>query len=112
MGVLLQWFILSLFVKKHSFIKVFTTPKLDYNDELADAFSRYINVSTPVLTNISSCLWISLDFEEVKSRFTTTFLLKVEWTDARLTWYDLNEDTDLNIPSKEQKKIIWFPKRG
>ena len=48
--------------------------------------------------------------EEVKSRFTATFTLKVEWIDARLTWYDLNEDIDLNIPSKEHKRNIWFPK--
>ena len=36
---------------------------------------------------------------EVQSRFTTTFNLKLEWIDARLTWYDLNDELDLNIPS-------------
>ena len=48
--------------------------------------------------------------EEVKSRYTATFNLKLEWMDARLTWYDLREDFDLNILSEEQKKKIWFPK--
>ena len=48
--------------------------------------------------------------EEVKSRYTATFNLKLEWSDARLTWYDLREDFDLNILSEEQKKKIWFPK--
>ena len=48
--------------------------------------------------------------EEVNSRFTATFILKIEWMDARLTWYDLNEDLDLNILSEVQKKNIWFPK--
>ena len=48
--------------------------------------------------------------EEVKSRYTATFNLKLEWTDSRLTWYDLHEDLDLNILSEEQKKNIWFPK--
>ena len=67
MGVLVQCFMLSLFVKSHIFISVITIPKMDYNDDLADAFSRFINVSTPVLTNISSCLWISLDFEDLGS---------------------------------------------
>ena len=48
--------------------------------------------------------------EEVKSRYTATFNLKLEWMDARLTWYDLHENLDLNILSDEQKKNIWFPK--
>ena len=48
--------------------------------------------------------------EEVKSRFTATINLIVEWTDARLTWNDLADDIDLNIPSNEIKKMIWFPK--
>ena len=56
MGVLVKYFIFSLFVKSHLhlFIKVFTTPKVDYDKALSAAFSRFINVSTPVLTNISS----------------------------------------------------------
>ena len=48
--------------------------------------------------------------EEVKSRYTATFDLKLEWMDGRLTWYNLHEDDDLNILSEEQKKLIWFPK--
>ena len=48
--------------------------------------------------------------EEVKSRYTMSFNLELEWFDARLTWYDLNEDIDLNIPSARNKEIIWFPK--
>ena len=47
--------------------------------------------------------------EEVKSRYTTTFDLELEWMDARLTWYDIHEDLDLNILSEEQKNDIWFP---
>ena len=30
-----------------------------------DAFSRFFNVSTPVLTNISSCYWMSMTFEDL-----------------------------------------------
>ena len=48
--------------------------------------------------------------EEVKSRYTATFDLKLEWMDGRLTWYNLHEDDDLNILSEDQKKLIWFPK--
>ena len=48
--------------------------------------------------------------KEVKSRYTATFILGVEWKDARLTWYDMNEDSNLNIPSEVQKNNIWFPK--
>ena len=48
--------------------------------------------------------------EEVKSRYTATFDIILEWMDSRLTWYDLHEDLDLNILSEEQKKYIWFPK--
>ena len=71
MGVLVKCVIFSLFVKSHLFIKVFTTPKMDYDEALSAAFSRFINVSTPVLTNISSCLWVSLAFEDLGSVWIT-----------------------------------------
>ena len=31
----------------------------------ADAFSRFINVKSPILTNISSCHWMSKTFENL-----------------------------------------------
>ena len=65
MGVLVQWIIFSLYVKSHLFVKVLTTPMMDNDKAPPDAFSRFINVSTPVLTNISSCLWISKAFEDL-----------------------------------------------
>ena len=65
MGVLLQCLIFSLLLKNHLFIKVSTTPKMDYDEAPANAFSRFINVSTPVLTNITSCLWMSVAFEDL-----------------------------------------------
>ena len=46
----------------------------------------------------------------MKSRSTATFNLKAEWRDARLTWKDLEDDVALNLPSKEQNDILWFPK--
>ena len=36
--------------------------------------------------------------------------MSAEWIDARITWKDLNKDVFLNIPSKEQKNLFWFPK--
>ena len=71
-------------------------------DKTGNLFKKTIKVSTTI-KEIES-------IEEVKSMFTTTFVLKVEWVDARLTWYDLNDELDLNIPSKVHKKSIWFPK--
>ena len=71
-------------------------------DEIGNILKKVIKLSITI-KEIES-------IEEVKSRYTTTFILKVEWMDARLTWYDLNEDVDLNIPSKEQKKIFGFLK--
>ena len=68
MGVLAQGCLFLLFVKGHFLIKVLTTPKMapdDVPNDAAppDAFTR-INASTPVLSNISTCLWISLAFED------------------------------------------------
>ena len=71
-------------------------------DKSGNILKKIVKVSTTIkeIQNIA----------EVQSRFTTTFNLKLEWIDTRLIWYDLNDDLDLNIPSKVHKKSIWFPK--
>ena len=63
MGSLVRGFVLFLQVKSYVFIRVFTTPKMDSNEALTNDFSKFVNVSNPVLTNISSCLWTSISFE-------------------------------------------------
>ena len=64
MGLLVQGFIFSLLVKSHLFIRVLTTPKMEADEAPADGFSRFINVSTPVLENNSSCHWMSIALED------------------------------------------------
>ena len=64
MGVLVQGCLLLLLVKSYLFIKILTTNKMDYDDVTTDSFTR-INVSTPVLSNISTCQWISMAFEDL-----------------------------------------------
>jgi len=76
-------------------------PDIDL-DETGNILKKIIKVSTTI-KEVGR-------IEEVKSRFSATFILELEWTDARFTWYDLNQDENLNIPSKELKKNIWFPK--
>ena len=36
---------------------------MDSDEAPTDAFSRFMNVSTPVLKNVSSCHWMSVAFE-------------------------------------------------
>ena len=64
MSLLFQCFIIFLLVKNKFCIKVFETPKMDKEEAPADASSRFINVRTPILTNISSCLWMSRALEK------------------------------------------------
>ena len=48
--------------------------------------------------------------QEVKMRFTASFILRAEWIDSRLTWNDLNTDKYLNLPSSSKKDLFWVPK--
>ena len=65
MGPLFRGFVLFLHVKSYLFIRVFTTPKMDSNEALTNDFSKFVNVSNPVLTNISSCFWSSVSFDDL-----------------------------------------------
>ena len=67
MGPLVRGFVLFLQVKSYLFIRVFTTPKMDSNEAPTDDFSKFANVRNPVLTNISSCHWSSISFEDLGS---------------------------------------------
>ena len=82
----------------------------DYDSNLPDIFLDNEGKIVKKMLKVSVTIKEIKSIEEVKSRYTTTFNLKLEWNDARLTWYDLHEDLDLNILSEEQKKYIWFPK--
>ena len=64
MSLLTQGFIFFLLVKSQFCIKVLKTPKMG-REAPADAFSRFINVKSPILTNISSCHWMSKTFENL-----------------------------------------------
>ena len=70
-------------------------------DENNDIIEKNITVSIKI-TSVES-------IDEVKSRFTAAFDLKVYWTDPRLTWKDLSEDKYLNFPSQKEKDLLWFP---
>ena len=71
-------------------------------DETGVVVKKQVKISM-MITDIES-------IEEVQSRFTTTFNLMIDWRDARLTWKDLKDDVALNVPSDDQKYLIWFPK--
>ena len=58
MGVLVKTCLLLLLFKSYICIEVLTTPKTDSDDGSTDAFTR-INVSTPELSNVSACQWMS-----------------------------------------------------
>ena len=82
----------------------------DYDSNLPDIVLDNQGKIVKKMLKVSVTIKEIKSIEEVKSRYTATFNLKLEWNDARLTWYDLHEDQDLNILSDEQKKRIWFPK--
>ena len=81
-----------------------------YDSNLPDIVIKNEGKLLKKMVRVSITIEEIKSIEEVKSRYTTTFDLELEWMDARLTWYDLHEDLDLNILSEEQKKNIWFPK--
>ena len=65
MGILVQGLIFSLLLSSRLFIKILTTPKTDSDEASEDAYSWLSNVSSPVMMNISSCLWMSIALENL-----------------------------------------------
>ena len=50
-----------------------------------------------------------LSIHEVDNLISLQIRLSLEWTDARLTMYDLKMDEDLNTLTEQFKKQIWLP---
>ena len=65
MGLLVQYSILSMFITSHLFIKILTTPKIVSDEIPNNASFWFSNVNSHAMVNISSCLWMSIAFEEL-----------------------------------------------
>ena len=66
-------------------------------DKRGNILKKIVKVSTTIkeIQNIA----------EVQSRFTTTFNLKLEWIDARLTWYEVPNDSESKIRVRKNGNI-------
>ena len=107
MSLLIQGFILFLLVKSQSCIKVLETPMMVYDKAPVDAFSRLINVKSSILTNISSCHWMSKTFENLGSIWISTNKPKYFgiWTYSSANYFDIGG----NIIRVEFRKDFFVP---
>ena len=58
-------FILVLSLKHYLFLNIVRTPRFEEDKAPTESFSRLQNVSSPVLTNLSTCLWVSMDLGDL-----------------------------------------------
>ena len=54
-------------------------------------------------------LYNILEISEVTSVFRTQYKLFMEWKDPRITFWNLKNDTTLNIMTSSEKESIWMP---
>ena len=50
-----------------------------------------------------------LEIGEVEMLFRTQYAITLEWFDARLTYYNLHSDQELNKLTNEEAQQIWIP---
>ena len=76
-------FIFALFIKNFIFLKILHVPKMKSVPE--NPSSKLTNVKSPVLVNVSSCLWISLALEGKFGGSEHILLTELHKTDFSLT---------------------------
>ena len=54
-------------------------------------------------------IWAVLSISEVAELFSVKFKLVMTWTDPRLTFLNLKEDTTMNIVAPTEAANIWYP---
>ena len=64
---------------------------------------------TKIKIEISVDIIDILEINELSSLFQVQFYLHLSWYDSRLTYFDLRNDTGLNMLSPIEKQEIWFP---
>ena len=65
---------------------------------------------TPTLpVEVSSQVWKILDIKEVEQLTKIQFELSLKWFDARLEYYNLKDDENMNELLYEEKQKLWVP---
>ena len=65
------------------------------------------SLSLPV--EVSSQVWKILDIREMEQFMKIQFELSLKWFDARLEYYNLKDDENMNALLYEEKQKIWVP---
>ena len=54
-------------------------------------------------------IWSILYISEVEEMFRVKFRLALIWQDPRLQYFNLKNDSDLNIVAPREAEMIWYP---